>query len=289
MLKLRKILLLLSFSIAILYVVVSGLSEYKLRSVTAVTDFEYTLLTDETTLQLGEHVMRTRGCFGCHGQQLQGRAFTDHWPWVESAVAPNLIRYAQTHGIVNFEKAVRHGIGIDGKAFWSMPAYKFMHLSDRDLGAVFSYLKSAQVTDVRLPMPDFGLAARWEIAINGLEHMNQLVTMIPPLKIDPAQQPALARGEYLAMTTCIECHGFDLRGAKVVEGSTPDLAMVATYPEADFRRLMKEGIGLGGRKDLGLMSMVAKDRFANFTEQELIDLYRFLGSLAKPQESQSDK
>ena len=52
--------------------------------------------------------------------------------------------------------------------------------------------------------------------------------------------------------------------------------------------MMKEGVGLGGRQNLGLMSMVAKDRFASFTEQELIDLYRFLSSLPEATNSQAD-
>lgn len=41
---------------------------------------------------------------------------------------------------------------------------------------------------------------------------------------------------------------------------------------------MKTGVPIDGR-DLGLMGVVARDRFASFTEQELEDLYAFLGTL----------
>ncbi len=58
----------------------------------------------------------------------------------------------------------------------------------------------------------------------------------------------------------------------------PDLAIVAGYPWDDFQTLMKTGVPLDGR-DLGLMGVVARDRFASFTEQELDDLYRFLQTL----------
>ena len=42
---------------------------------------------------------------------------------------------------------------------------------------------------------------------------------------------------------------------------------------------MKTGTSIAGRDDMRLMSMVARDRFASFTDQELEDLYAFLTSL----------
>ena len=41
---------------------------------------------------------------------------------------------------------------------------------------------------------------------------------------------------------------------------------------------MKTGVPIGGR-DLGLMTTVAQDRFAYFTERELQALYAFLQTL----------
>src|SRR5690606_9022597 len=73
----------------------------------------------------------------------------------------------------------------------------------------------------------------------------------------PGEGPVMARGEQLAMTTCNECHGLDLRGAWQVPGDVvPDLAIVARYPREDFRKLMRTGVPIGGR-DLGLMKEVA--------------------------------
>ena len=104
--------------------------------------------------------------------------------------------------------------------------------------------------------------------------MADWATNVPELRTDPSD-PRLERGQYLAMTTCNECHGLDLRGGF----DLPDLAIVAAYPEEDFRRLMKEGVAIGGRDSLGLMSTVAKDRFSHFTEQEVADLWAFLRTL----------
>ena len=114
--------------------------------------------------------------------------------------------------------------------------------------------------------------------------MADWVAMVPPLRLDPAEQPILAEGEYLAMTMCNECHGLDLRGESYYSGwdggpPTPDLAIVAAYDRAEFETLIESGYGLGGRK-LGLMALVAPDRFPALSDSEVDSLHKFLQSLA---------
>lgn len=84
-------------------------------------------------------------------------------------------------------------------------------------------------------------------------------------------------GEYLAVTICTECHGLDMRGG----GSTPPLAMAASYTEADFLRLMRTGVAIGGR-ELGLMASMARRRFTHMTDDELIAVHAYLTTLAAP-------
>jgi hypothetical protein len=55
--------------------------------------------------------------------------------------------------------------------------------------------------------------------------------------------------------------------------------IVAGYDEAAFRTLMKTGKALGDR-ELPMMSGVARGRFANFTDDEVGDLYAFLSDFA---------
>lgn len=102
---------------------------------------------------------------------------------------------------------------------------------------------------------------------------------MPPFLLGEEDDPQLVRGEYLAKTMCNECHGFDLRGHADIEMSMPDLAILAAYSEEDFRHLMKTGEGLGGREDLGLMTVVARDRFAYLNDDELDDLLAYLRTL----------
>jgi len=247
----------------------------KLRDVSYPPRFDFPIPTDSSTIERGQHIAQTRGCFGCHGRQLQGEASSGASGWLKNrSVAPNLAAHAKQYDAAVLEAAIRHGIGQDGRGFWSMPAYNWTHLTDADLAALIAFLRSAPVVSADLPSPRLGLRERWLIATGSEDHMAGWALAVPPLRSDVAD-PQLGRGEYLAMTTCNECHGLDLRGGFV----NPDLAVVASYTEADFRRLMSEGVGIGGRDSLGLMTEVAKGRFAHFTDQEVEDLYAFLSKL----------
>lgn len=257
-----------------------GLSEGKLRDFEAPTAFSEAIPSDAASIERGRHIARTRGCFGCHGQELEGQVFTDEWPWVRRAVAPNLAAVAREASPAELEAAIRQGIGRDGRSLWSMPSYNFVHLRDSDVADLIAFLRSAPVRDQELPRPSLGLRARLAMVRGTEEPMVGWVADVPPRLLGAGDDPALVRGEYLAMTTCNECHGMDLRGAWVESDiSPPDLAIVAAYAWEEFNTLMNEGEARDGRTDLGLMSMVAPDRFAYFTEEERRDLYAFLRTL----------
>lgn len=256
------------------------LSESQLRDVAVGADFSHPIDSSAAALARGQHIARTRGCFGCHGQQLEGRVFTDEWDWVDRAVAPNLAAYAQQHDPAVLERAVRQGVGHDGKALWSMPSYNWVHLSDQDTADLIAFLRSAPSIKKSLPEGQLGWQARWLLANGDEEHMAAWASKVPPLLLGPDDDAALVRGEYLAMTTCNECHGFDLRGANVESDiATPDLALVTAYSWDQFNRLLDEGLPKDDRPSLGLMTVVARDRFAYFTPQERTELYAFLRSL----------
>ncbi len=254
-------------------------SERIIADVERVPGFELTLVASADVIEHGRHIARTRGCFGCHGQQLEGMVF-DEWGWSSRSVAPNIAKSARAMDDAALEAVIRQGIGTDGRALWSMPSYNFVHLTDDDLSALILFLRSAEIVDSELPSPSLGLRARWSIVTGAEEHMAAWGEHVPAMITGPDDDPAHVRGEYIAMTTCNECHGFDLRGNISPYGHTPDLAMVRGYDFEQFTTLMKTGTSLDGRDQIPLMSMIARDRFGSFTDQELEDLYAFLTSLA---------
>ncbi|MEM6274912.1 MAG: c-type cytochrome [Myxococcota bacterium] len=253
-------------------------SEIRLRSVPKLEPFSAVVPSDPGAIDEGQHVARTRGCFGCHGQDLAGKVFTEQWDWVERAVAPNLAASARRYDINQLERIIRHGVLPDGRAMFSMPSYNWVHLSDQELTSLVAYLRSVPVASSDLPEPALGWSARWRLLIGAEQHMAEWATWVPDL-LRPSD-PVLARGERLAMTMCNECHGMDLRGARERDIRTPDLAIVASYTEEEFVRLMDEGIPKGGPRDLGLMSLVQPDRFPYLYDDEKKALFGFLQSLA---------
>jgi len=255
-----------------------AVSEARLADVTYDPAFDQPIPTDTASIDHGRHIARTRGCFGCHGQQLQGKNFDEQWDWPERAIAPNLATYAREHDAATLEAAIRQGIGADGKALVSMPSFNFARLSDDDTAALIAFLQSAPVVEEDLPDPKLGWAVRWTFATGEEVHMAFMADIVPSLQVDPATEPARAHGEYLAMTMCNECHGLDVRGSKIWGPPTPDLAMVASIPREDFERILTTGKGMGDR-DLGLMGLVAPDRFPDLSQQEIDDLYLYLSSL----------
>jgi mono/diheme cytochrome c family protein len=198
----------------------------------------------------------------------------------EVALAPNLLSLAREESPATLEAAIRHGIGRDGRAMYSMPSYNFARMRDEDLADIIAYLRSLPLVQKELPAGKLPFEIRMDIAFGNDAAIAAYLDLVPALKGESLGDPRLARGEYIAMTTCNECHGFGLRAdSPWEEESAPDLIIIAAYSEADFRHLMKTGLALGGR-ELRMMSGVARSRFAWFTDQELSDLYVFLSDMS---------
>jgi mono/diheme cytochrome c family protein len=247
-------------------------SEAHLKSFPRPAPYMTPIPTDAASIARGEHLVLTRGCRGCHGDDLQGQQM---WGY---AVAPNLARLARRLSPAQFEAAVRHGIGHDGKALYDMPAFSFIRLRDADLAAIIAYLRA--VPDASRELPDTVLPwkIRFDLARGADRAIPGFLDQVPPLK--RGGDDALARGEYIAMTTCIECHGFSLRAdAPFGDETAPDLIVIAGYDFEAFAHLMRSGKALGER-ELPMMSGVARYRFVHFTDDEVRDLYSFLSDMA---------
>jgi mono/diheme cytochrome c family protein len=249
-------------------------SEARLHSFARPRAFTTSIPTDAAALERGEHLVKTRGCAGCHGAQLQGDLM---WGF---AVAPNLTKYTRAHDAAVFEAALRHGIGADGVAIYSMPSYNFKLLRDQDVAEIYAYLRSQPVEEVALPKARLPWEIRWGLARGTDQPIAGFLSLVPPLRRMNDPDARIARGEYIAMTTCNECHGFGLRAdSPFPDESAPDLIVIAGYDEPTFTHLMRTGKAIGER-ELPMMSGVARERFVHFTDEEVHDVYTFLSDLA---------
>lgn len=239
------------------------------------TPLAVALQTDSAQLAEGLRLMRIRGCPGCHGPDLGGKVFFEE-RWIARVVAPNLTRITQQYSDHELERAIRHGLKPDSTSVFEMPSDMFYHLSDGDLAAIIAAIRSLPLVDRDLGRTTNGPIGWWEIATGRVE---PVAPRIPhdSARLDDgiASGDVLARGRYLAMTVCSECHGMDLQGG----GRTPALSIVAGYTEEAFRVLMRTGRPLDGRQ-LALMANVAVSRFAHFTDAEVSAVYAYLRTLA---------
>ena len=272
-------------ALATLVVVVGGavyaLSERHLRSFRPPPPFRLTLSSNPQVLARGHHIAQTRGCIGCHGQRLEGEVFED--AGINGRfVAPSLTHLARRETPATLEAAIRHGIAHDGRAVWAMPSYNFAHLTDDDLSALILYLRAAPNRPAALPREWIGPHIRFRMAVGSDAAIPAFVPQVPPLRWQQNADPRVRRGEYLAMTSCNECHGFGLRGDSPFDPPDrrpPDLAIAAAYDRDHFGRLMRTGVPMDGRKLDHLMVVVATGRFVHWTEAEVDDLYAFFRAL----------
>lgn len=253
-------------------------SERHLRSFERPTPFSASIPTDPVSIEHGDHLVRTRGCRGCHGDDLGGQIMFG------SALAPNLAAYARSETAATFEAALRHGIGRDDKAMYFMPSYNFIRLRDEDVAAMYAYLRTVPVVERELVPGNLPWAIRVQMALGNDAAIAGFLNHVPKLQRSGDSDPGIARGEYIAMTTCNECHGFSLRAdvpweVPPEEKGAPDLLIVMAYDKDAFTHLMRTGKATGDR-ELEMMSGVARGRFAYFTDQEIDDVYRFLTDMS---------
>lgn len=250
-------------------------SEAQMRSFPRPAPFTAAIPDDPVTLARGAYLAQTIGCFGCHEADLGGASMGSD-PLFGSTHAANLTKFVRKHDVAAFEAAVRHGIDPHGRAYWSMPSTGFVHVSDVDIVALYAFMRSAPASSKAAPRSTLGILPRLDVALGKDGPVPKWIPLVAPLSHAKGDLQ-LARGEYIAMTACSECHGPTLSGDNPWEhgDSPPDLMIAASYGDADFRMLMRTGKAADGR-ELRLMSGVARARFTGFTDAEIDDLHAYL-------------
>src|SRR5690242_580208 len=107
--------------------------------------------SDAASIERGRHLATSLGqCVDCHGDNLAGREFLNA-PGIVRAVSANLTSgeggAGRTFSDADWVRALRHGVGPNGKPLLIMPAQGFNALSPQDLGALIAYVKSVPPVD----------------------------------------------------------------------------------------------------------------------------------------------
>jgi mono/diheme cytochrome c family protein len=212
--------------------------------------------TDQASVERGRHLaIAVANCIDCHGANFGGTVFLEVTaPPLFRAVAPNLTRGQGGIGgqlsDADFARAIRHGVGRDGKGLVAMPADDYNSMSDADLGALIAYLRSLPPVDNQLPPGEIRplgqilLAAGVlpSFAAETIDHSARREAA-PPVGVTPEY------GRYLAMTAgCTGCHGLGLSGGPI-PGLPPDTPParnitptgIGGWTEEDFFRALREG------------------------------------------------
>jgi len=209
-----------------------------------------------------------------------------------SVIAPNLTPDRET-GAGNWSddqlaRAIREGIGYDGRALFPlMPYQNFRALSDEDLASVIVYLRS--LPPVRNPLP----RTRIDFPVRYLMR-NAPDPVTTPVPAENSPDP-IKRGEYIArMAHCNDCHtpkqhgqpnealafaggaGFHGPFGTVTSANiTPDASGIAYYDEAAFISALRTG-KVGARNLNPLMRWIA---MRALTDDDLRAMFAYLRTL----------
>jgi cytochrome c553 len=238
-------------------------------------------LAAPTAMQLADapRQMLVLGCVDCHGKGLRGDLFFDE-PNIAKIYAPNIALLAARSTDQQLARAIRQGIGTDGRALVIMPAAPFSRLSDGELAALTRAIRMLPKGGRDMPSRQVGLLGRLGLVTGKFNTQPSLVSEFAR-KMPIALGPELEAGRHLVATRCAECHGADLTGAEVEPGlSAPDLTIAGAYDLIAFKTLMRTGVPAGGRK-LRTMGDVARDDFSHYTDAEITQIHAYLKARAQ--------
>lgn len=238
-------------------------------------------ITDSASIAEGGRLVHLYGCTECHGPGLAGTNFIESGAFMYLP-APNLTTGPGGVGgsltVAAWERAIRHGIGADGRPLIIMPSEVYVHLTDADVSAIVSFAKSVSTASSDLVVRRIGPMGRVVSAIQADE-------LIPSRTIDHsgshtraiAAEVSIEFGRYRGLL-CRVCHGEDLGGQEIDFGEktfasnlTRDLETgLGAWTEEDFVRLMRTGLRPDDRQVGDVMPW---KMFARMTDMELAAIW----------------
>ena len=238
--------------------------------------------SDSASVARGRHLVETVGkCQGCHGDKFSGQ------PMFEGAMFANLTSANLTSGKegigsvyndADWIRAIRHGVGRDGKTLLFMPTKGFTHFNDADLAQMIAYLKTLPAADMTVTKKrSIGPIARTLSLVAGLPLYS--ASYVP----ENIERPVVPEGrtaeygKYLIQTgACSECHGDNLGGQTGGPSPTPNITRggdLGKWSEADFVTVIRTGVRPDGRT---LSTFMPWQYMKGLTDVELAAMWAYL-------------
>jgi cytochrome c553 len=247
-----------------------------------------TIPTDQGSIARGEHIATIRMCGHCHTETFSGQSVTA--PGLMTLSVPNLTGGTGGVGTTNSDedwvRAIRHGVGHDGRGLVLMPSRIWYYLSDKDLANLIAYLKSLPPVDNEMPKTDLQPLGRVMLVLGQLPpEIVPNVTLIDhyaPRPVVPKSGVTVEYGRYLALT-CTLCHGENLNGQTIREGGNVYIALnltrggeVGFWSEEQFITTLRTGVTPGGHQ---LKDFMPWKYFGQMTDDELKAVWLYLQSI----------
>lgn len=281
-----RIVLVVVVLVGVLSAAVYVLSEQRMAKAYAIEPAVPPIPAGPDAIERGAHVAAIRGCRECHASDMAGATFIDD-PLFARLSGPNLTPAGPggQYSDADLVRAIRHGVGKEGRSLLFMPSPEFSHLSDQDMGDLLAYLHSLPAVDRTPPENRVGPIGR-ALFVAGK------VPLLPAEVVDHDAKPAepeiaatAAYGAYLS-AACMGCHGKAFSGGHI-PGTPPDWPDAANltpgpgglgdWSDAEFSKALREGIARGGRPLQTRYMPVSATR--HLTDVEISALYAFLRSL----------
>ncbi len=252
--------------------------------------------TDAQSVTYGEHLANIRGCIGCHGDQLAGQIeFED--PMVGTIANANLTRGEGSdvlhYTVEDWDRAIRHGIGADGKPLIIMPSQLHHVMSEEDLGALIAYIQSLPPVDNELPELKLAFFPRLMYIAGPMDFLvpAEIIDHDAPRPPAPARGVTAEYGEYLA-GLCTLCHGTGYSGGYIpgvppAPDEPPPLNLtpggeLQGWTFEGFLTAMRTGVVPSGRQ-LDDAWMPYETLFGDMTDEEWEAIWLYLQSLPPKQ------
>ncbi|GAB2601576.1 c-type cytochrome [Spirosoma areae] len=210
----------------IFYTVAYFQTESRANKVYAVNLQTLAIPNDSASYQLGQHIAGIRGCLECHTSTLRGQVFSDEKSPLGILYASNLtkgkggIDYTDQDWI----RALRHGLNKANKPLWFMPSHDVSsRLSNREMGALIYFLKSQPPVDQSHPPKAFKPLGRILTFLGEFPMFPAEMIDHSAIPVDEVQVAVNSTyGHYLA-TSCMGCHGTNLKGGPGHGENEPDI------------------------------------------------------------------